>query len=87
MGLVIGLILICIYLAVPLPVQLILLIVNCLLPDSIYAVDEMIMAASTLKKMSNLANVIDFISEHKILSALIGIVIVIVLFFVLRFIV
>ena len=87
MGLIIGLILVCIYIAVPLPVQLILLVVNFLLPDSIYAIDEIIMAVSTLKKMSNLANIIDFVSEHKFLAVIIGAVAVIVLFLLIRFVV
>lgn len=61
----------CIYFALPLPIQLVILVVNAIIPDPIPYIDEIIMIGGIISKIELLENIGDFISEHKILSLII----------------
>ena len=75
MGIIITGILVCVYVSAPLPIQLLMLAVNVILPDSIFAIDEIIMVASTIKKISQAGRIVEVVSENKVLSIIIGIVV------------
>ncbi|MBQ8171754.1 MAG: hypothetical protein IJZ95_07200 [Oscillospiraceae bacterium] len=74
MGLIIFIAILLIYLVVPAPVQLIIFIGNLLLPDSVPLVDELVMGFGLVKNLSSIANVLDWISEHKGTCVIIGII-------------
>ena len=62
----------CFYFTLPFPIQLIIFIINAIVPDPIPYVDEIIMVGGIISKISFLDNVGYFISEHKILSFIIA---------------
>ena len=68
---IIGIIIYCI---LPLPLQIPLLILNTLLPDSIPYIDEIMMYGSTVKKMMRAEEIIEWVLEHKFLSFVIAII-------------
>lgn len=71
-----------IYFALPLAVQLILFAINAIVPDPIPYLDEIIMVGGILSKLKKLDDIEDFISEHKVLSCItaVGMVILLVQF-------
>ena len=75
-----------IYFALPLAVQLILFAINAIVPDPIPYLDEIIMVGGILSKLKKLDDIEDFISEHKVLSCIIAVGIVILLVQFLRWI-
>ena len=75
-----------IYFALPLAVQLILFAINAIVPDPIPYLDEIIMGGGILSKLKKLDDIEDFISEHKVLSCIIAVGMVILLVQFLRWI-
>lgn len=75
-----------IYFVLPLAVQLILFVINAIVPDPIPYLDEIIMVGGILSKLKKLDDIEDFISEHKVLSCIIAVGIVILLVQFLRWI-
>lgn len=75
-----------IYFALPLAVQLILFAINAVVPDPIPYLDEIIMVGGILSKLKKLDDIEDFISEHKVLSCIIAVGMVILLVQFLRWI-
>ena len=75
-----------IYFALPLAVQLILFAINAIVPDPIPYLDEIIMVGGILSKLKKLDDIEDFISEHKVLSCIIAVWMVILLVQFLRWI-
>ena len=70
-----------VYLCLPLYLQIIFIIVNTFVNDPIPFLDEIIMYASFIKKLCNLGRIIEFIEDNKVLSIIIGVVIVVVAIF------
>ena len=60
-----------IYCCLPLPIQIPLLLLNTMLPDPIPYLDEIIMYASTFKKLARLSALIEWIEEHPVLTVII----------------
>lgn len=60
------------YFGLPFIVQLILTIINSAYPDPIPIIDEIVMYAGLLSKMSNAGRILTFVSDHPILGILIG---------------
>ena len=75
-----------IYFVLPLAVQLILFVINAIVPDPIPYLDEIIMVGGILSKLKKLDDIEDFISEHKVLSCIIAVGMVILLVQFLRWI-
>ena len=75
-----------IYFVLPLAVQLILFAINAIVPDPIPYLDEIIMVGCILSKLKKLDDIEDFISEHKVLSCIIAVGMVILLVQFLRWI-
>lgn len=75
-----------IYFVLPLAVQLILFAINAIVPDPIPYLDEIIMVGGILSKLKKLDDIEDFISEHKVLSCIIAVGMVILLVQFLRWI-
>lgn len=74
----------CVYFACPLPLRILIMAINFLLPDPIPIVDEVIMGAGIISKLlflerlgELLSSAMDFIREHK--KAVITIIIVMLL--------
>lgn len=57
-----------IYIALPFPLQILLLIINTVTPDPIPFIDEIIMYGGALKKMMSFLDVISFFEEHEIIA-------------------
>lgn len=70
-----------IYCCLPLPLQIPILLLNTMLPDPIPYLDEIIMYASTLKKLARLASVIEWIEDHTALAIAIFIGVVVLCIF------
>lgn len=68
MGLIIVSILISIYLFLPFKLQLICMAVNFLLPDMIFALDEIIMIAAFVKRWNRRFKILGFVYKHKVAS-------------------
>jgi hypothetical protein len=64
------------YFTLPFPIQLIIFIINAIVPDPIPYIDEIIMVGGMVSKLYFLDQVGEFISEHKILSLLILILLI-----------
>lgn len=79
-SIIIYLIMISIYCVSPLPLQFIMLIINTLVPDPIPILDELIMYIGFINKLSSLENILDFIVDHKIISFIIGIIVLVIIF-------
>jgi len=62
-----------IFIACPLPAQIVLFIINALVPDPIPIFDELIMVIAMLKKLSAIANIAEFLSEHWWARVLLGV--------------
>lgn len=78
-----------IYLGLPLPLQLFVLLLNSVTPDPIPYIDEIIMYASFIKKLITCMHILDmleWIKEHKILAIVLGIgVIILIITFIINF--
>ena len=77
----------CVYLCAPVPLQIILTAINFFIPDSIPLLDEIIMVGGILAKIYWLEdvidNIIDFISDHKVLCLVIIVIIVAVILYII----
>ena len=69
-----------VYLCCPLPVQILLFIINSIVPDSIPVLDELLMIAAVLGKIRLAGSVFAFKEEHPILFYIILAAILIALF-------
>ncbi|MBE6098331.1 MAG: hypothetical protein E7198_11210 [Schwartzia succinivorans] len=81
-SLVICLFLLLIYVQSPFPMQVVLLVVNLIVPDPLPYVDECVMALSTINKARGVYNVIrvfEWMANHKKITIAIGIGLVMVL--------
>lgn len=56
-----------VFIIVPLPVQIVLFIINLFFPDPLPVIDEAAMAASMLKKLSKLERVMEFKEDHPVI--------------------
>lgn len=72
-----------IFIACPLIGKLILLVLNVIVPDPLPYIDEIVMIGSTagniLGAVSKLDKLIDFISAHKVVGIILGIVLVLII--------
>lgn len=64
------------YIVSPLPVQLIALVINIMLPDRIPFIDEFIMCCSSIGKIRNLGNGLMFLEDHPVVAKILTIIIV-----------
>lgn len=72
-----------IYVVLPMPLQLVVLILNTAIVDPIPYVDEIIMYASFIKKLARYGRMIEWAEEHKTLLTVIGVGIVVVILIIL----
>lgn len=72
-----------IFIACPLIGKLILLVLNVIVPDPLPYIDEIVMIGSTagnvLGAVSKADKLIDFISEHKVVGVILGIVLILII--------
>lgn len=66
-----------IYWVIPLPIQIILFIINAFIPDMIPVVDELLMVIAMVNRMKKYVAIRNFIRVHKILTAVIFVAIII----------
>ena len=66
-----------IYWVIPLPIQIILFIINAFIPDMIPVVDELLMVIARVNRMKKYVAIRNFIRVHKILTAVIFVAIII----------
>lgn len=66
-----------IYWVIPLPIQIILFIINAFVPDMIPVVDELLMVIAMVNRMKKYVAIRNFIRVHKILTTVIFAAIVI----------
>lgn len=72
-----------IYLALPWYLQLVAIAINTLLPDPIPFLDEIIMYSALLMKIYRAVTMVEWISEHPKLSAFIFIVLIAAVLFII----
>lgn len=73
------------YIALPLKMQIIILVLNTFLPDRLPYIDEIIMYSSTIKKLTNVGKFIEFMERNKkIVFPICVMIIVIVVIWVFR---
>lgn len=65
-----------IYIVLPLPLQIIFLLTNIMVPDPIPVLDELVMLISLSKKMSQAGRFLDFINTHPILFKFLVLIII-----------
>lgn len=65
-----------VYLALPFPAQIVVLLFNTIIPDPIPFVDEIIMYGSAMQKYARAVSILEWITNHKVLSIILAIVIV-----------
>ena len=70
-GIIITVIFLCVFLAVPLVARIVLFILNAFIPDPIPYADECVMAGNIVHNLVRLDKIINFIMEHKSLSLVI----------------
>lgn len=71
MHVLILIVLVVVYFGLPLPIQIIVLAINAFVPDPIPAVDEVLMVVGIINKMKRLSmimDVIDWMKEHKTIT-------------------
>lgn len=68
-----------IYCILPLGIQIPLLLLNTAMPDPIPCLDEIIMYGSTIKKIISACEIFEWIGEHKLLTGLIILVIILII--------
>lgn len=67
----------CIHWMAPLPVQVVLFVVNVFVPDMVPVIDELIMLLAVVNRIKTYITIRSFMEEHKILTILLlGIMIV-----------
>ena len=67
----------CIYWMAPLPVQIVLFVVDVFVPDVVPVIDELIMLLAVVNRIKTYIKIRSFMEEHKILTILLlGIMIV-----------
>ncbi len=84
---IIAIIILGIYVACPIIGKIALLLANSVIPDPIPFVDEAIMWISLCMHLNRLCSVAEFISKHKVLSAIIGIISIVVIIMVFELII
>ena len=67
----------CVYWVAPFPIQIILLIVDAFVPDPIPAIDEIFMLLAVVNRIKKYIAISNFIKTHKILTALLLIVVIV----------
>lgn len=67
----------CIYWIAPLPVQIILFIVDAFVPDMVPVIDELIMLLVVVNRIKTYITIRSFMEEHKILTTLLLIIMII----------
>lgn len=67
----------CIYWMAPLPVQIILFIVDAFVPDMVPVIDELIMLLVVVNRIKTYITIRRFMEEHKILTTLLLIIMII----------
>ena len=67
----------CIYWIAPLPVQIILFIVDAFVPDMVPVIDELIMLLAVVNRIKTYITIRSFMEEHKILTTLLLIIMII----------
>jgi hypothetical protein len=68
-----------IYFIAPLPIRLLMLLINLLAPDPIPVLDEVIMVAGILSKLAFLEEVVEFIEDHPVVSICIGCIVIVLI--------
>lgn len=68
------------FLGAPFWLQLIFTILNVFINDPIPLIDEAVMGVSIVKKIISFTRIAEFVSEHKILSAVIAIGLLVIIF-------
>lgn len=66
----------CIYWVAPLPVQIVLLIVDIFVPDMVPVIDELIMLLAVVNRIKTYITIRSFMEEHKILTILLLIIMI-----------
>lgn len=61
----------------PLPVQIVLFVINAFVPDVVPVIDELLMTVAIMNRIRKYVIIRNFIRAHKILSLLLSIVIVV----------
>ena len=60
----------CIYWVAPLPVQIVLFIIDAFVPDMVPVIDELVMLIAIVNRVTTYIAVKSFMAEHKILTIL-----------------
>lgn len=81
MGLILLIVLICIYVNLPFKIQLICMAVNFILPDMIFALDEIIMIAAFVKRWNRRFKILGFVYKHKVASIITAVTVVGILYY------
>jgi len=66
-----------VYLALPFPVQIGVLLFNTMVPDPIPYIDEIIMYGSAMQKCAKVVSILEWIAKHKVLTIILAIIIVV----------
>ena len=66
-----------IYCICPLPVQLIALVINVFVPNSVPFIDEFIMCCSTIGKIRKIESGIEFIEDHPAVFKAIAVIVIV----------
>lgn len=82
-AIVLGTIFLLVYISVPIRTKIVLFIINLFLPDPIPYIDELIMAGNIVLNLIKAIKIIEFVNEHKVLSAVLGITSVFLLLYVI----
>lgn len=67
-SIIIYLFFICIFIVAPLPVQIVVFLIDLFTPDPIPIFDELIMLICIIKKLLTILKVFDFIENHPVIS-------------------
>lgn len=79
-GIIIGILFLLFYIAATIRIKILLFIINLFLPDPIPYIDEFIMFGDIVVNLLKVVRIIEFINEHKVLSAFGGIAGVVLLY-------
>lgn len=82
-AIILGTIFLLIYISVPIRTKIVLFIINLFLPDPIPYVDELVMAGNIVLNLVKAIKIIEFINEHRILSAFLVVTSIFLLFYVI----
>lgn len=67
-----------IFLVLPMPLQIVVVMINSATPDPIPYIDEIIMYGTVLKKCANTSLIFEWIGRHKIITVFIMIMLILV---------